>query len=333
MGEMVMKMFDRDNFVRLSSGSRKAGLVSFACLVFLYVITAFTFMNALYCFSDCVGSTVAGSADIAIRDAMRSVPVFLSFGVTLGGLMICQAFFRNESPDILAKKAKKHAVITVVIGAFVILYTVAMRIAGRYLSLTEGAPSPFYPLDAMLYALLFIAGGVCVLVYFKKYAGSMPYSGPSRPLARGKAGFFRNLFVTLWFLFGLYGFCGFFYSIFIVDFSHGYLPYTLASMFASLVTFLSFAVWELCCNALKPEKRGAAMPKISLVCLGVSAVSAAFYFVALKFNLDGPSNVGFGLLPVAFSASVNFATMISVFTPLIASVAGLLRSLALKKRG
>ena len=99
MGEMVMKMFDRDNFVCPSSGSRKAGLVSFACLVFLYVITAFTFMNALYCFSDCVGSTVAGSADIALRDAMRSVPVFLSFGVTLGGLMICQAFFRNESPD------------------------------------------------------------------------------------------------------------------------------------------------------------------------------------------------------------------------------------------
>ncbi len=333
MGEMVMKMFDRDNFVCPSSGSRKAGLVSFACLVFLYVITAFTFMNALYCFSDCVGSTVAGSADIALRDAMRSVPVFLSFGVTLGGLMICQAFFRNESPDILAKKAKKHAVITVAIGAFVILYTVAMRIAGRYLSLTEGAPSPFYPLDAVLYALLFIAGGVCVLLYFKKYAGSKPFNGPSRPLARGKAGFFRNLFVTLWFLFGLYGFCGFFYSIFIVDFSHGYLPYTLASMFASLVTFLSFAVWELFYNALKPEKRGGAMLRVSLVCLGVSVMSAVFYFVALKFNLDGPSNVGFGLLPVAFSASVNFATMISVFTPLIASVAGLLRSLSLKKRG
>ena len=333
MGEMVMKMFDRDNFVCPSSGSRKAGLVSFACLVFLYVITAFTFMNALYCFSDCVGSTVSGSADIALRDAMRSVPVFLSFGVTLGGLMVCQAFFRNESPEVLAKKAKKHAVITVAVGAFIILYTVAMRIAGRYLSLTEGAPSPFYPLDAVLYALLFIAGGVCVLVYFKKYAARMPYTGPSRPLARGKAGFFRNIFVTLWFLFGLYGFCGFFYSIFIVDFSHGYLPYTLASMFASLVTFLSFAVWELFYNALKPEKRGGAMLRVSLVCLGVSVMSAVFYFVALKFNLDGPSNVGFGLLPVAFSASVNFATMISVFTPLIASVAGLLRSLSLKKRG
>ena len=333
MGEMVMRMFDRDNFVCPSSGSRKAGIVSFACLVCLYVITAFTFMNALYCFSDCVGSTVAGSADIALRDAMRSVPVFLSFGVTLGGLMICQAFFRNESPAILAKKAKKHAVITVAVGAVIIIYTFAMRIAGRYLSLTEGAPSPFYPLDAVLYALLFIAGGVCVLVYFKKYAGRMPYTGPSRPLARGKAGFFRNLFVTLWFLFGLYGFCGFFYSIFIVDFSHGYLPYTLASMFASLVTFLSFAVWELCYNALKPEKRGVAMLKISAVCLCVSAVSAVFYFVALKFNLDGPSNVGFGLLPVAFSASVNFATMISVLTPIVASVAGLLRSLSLKKRG
>lgn len=333
MGEMVMKMFDRDNFVRPSSGSKKAGAVSFACLAFLYVITAFTFMNALYCFSDCVGSTVSGSADIALRDAMRSVPVFLSFGVTLGGLMVCQAFWRNESHEILAKKAKKHAVITLAIGAFIILYAVAMRIAGRYLSLTEGGPSPFYPLDAMLYALLFIAGGVCVLLYFKKYADSRPFQGPSRPRVPRKAGFFRNLFLTLWLLFSLYGFCGFFYSIFVVDFSHGYLPYTLASMFASLVTFLSFAVWELFYNSLKPEKRGGAMLRVSLVCLGVSVISAAVYFVALKFNLDGPSNVGFGLLPVAFSASVNFATMISVFTPFIASAAGVVKSLALRKRG
>ena len=132
---------------------------------------------------------------------------------------------------------------------------------------------------------------------------------------------------------GLYGFCGFFYSMFIVDFKHGYLPYTLATMFASLVAFCSFAVWELYYNNLKPEKKKEQLFKVALISLCVSVLSAVLYFVALKFNLDGPSNVGFGILPIAFSASVNIATFIVVFTPLIASIAGLMKGLIIKKRG
>ena len=60
-------------------------------------------------------------------------------------------------------------------------------------------------------------------------------------------------------------------------------------------------------------------------------VAAIIYFIALKFNLDGPSNVGFGILPIAFSASVNIATLLVVATPLIVSVVALIKGLIRKK--
>lgn len=334
MGKMVMKMFDKENFVfsGLDGKQKKQGVVLIVCLAVLYVITAFTFMNFLYCFSDCIGSIVCASADVALRDALRSMPIFLSFFLTLGGLMVCQSFYRNESKEIAAKKAKKHAIITIVIGAVIIVYTVVMRILGRYLSLVEGAPSPLYPLDAMLYALVFICLGVGVLVYLKKFSEAHPYAGPSRPLASKKGRFCHNFFTTLWMLFALYGFCGFFYGLFIIDFENGYVAYSIGVLIASFLAFCTFACWELYYNNLKPEKKKDQLFKIALISLCLSVASAVFYFVALKFNLDGPANVGSGILPIAFSASVNIATMLVVATPLIASVAALIKGLVIRKK-
>ena len=323
---MVMKkMFDRNGFVLtgLDGGGKRQGLLAMLAVAVLFVISAFTFMNALYCFSDCVGSIVCASPDISLRDALRSVPIFLSFLMTLSGLMVAHTFYRNESADILRKKARKHATIGIVLGAAIIIYVIVMRIAGRYLSLVEGAPSPFYPLDSVLYALLFIAAGVLVWVYFKKGR----FNGPSRAPVQKRGRFIRSVFRTLWLLIGLYGFCGFFYSIFIVDFRHGYVPYSLAIMLVSLDAFLSVAVWELFYNNMTQEKRKEITLPLSLVSLVFAVLSAVIYFVALKGNLDGPSNVGFGILPVAFSASVNFATLFVVAMPLIVSVVALIKGI------
>ena len=62
----------------MENKSKKQALIVTILLIVLFVLSAFTFMNALYCLSDCIASTVSASADIAIRDALRSVPVFLS---------------------------------------------------------------------------------------------------------------------------------------------------------------------------------------------------------------------------------------------------------------
>ena len=330
----MKKMFECKDFVLsgMDGKQKKQSLAVMLSLAVFFLFSAFTFMNFLYCLSDCIGSIVCASVDVALRDALRSVPIFLSFFLSLSGLMVAHTFYRNESEATLRKKAKKHAIIGIVIGAIILVYVIAMRIAGKYLSLVEGAPSPIYPLDAMLYALLFIALGILVLLYFKKFAAAHPYVGPSRvPVSQTVRGL-RCFFRTFWLLVGLYGFCGFFYSIFIVDFSNGYVAYSLAMMLVSLVAFLSLAVWELFYNNLTEQKRKQITLPLALVSLCCSLVSAILYFVALKHNLDGPANVGFGLLPIAFSASVNFATLLVVAMPLIVSVTALVKGLIRKSK-
>ena len=334
MGEMVMNMFDRNNFV-LTGLDKKQKLQSLGIMcavIFFFILSAFTFMNFMYCFADCIGSIVCSSMDIALRDALRSMPIFLSFFLSLSGLMVAHTFYRNESEDILRKRAVKHAIIGIALGAILIVYVIVMLIAGKYLSLVEGAPSAIYPLDALLYALLYIALGTFVIIYFNKLAPSYPYVGVKRTNLRKKVVILGNVFRTLWLLFALYGFCGFFYSIFIVDFKHGYVAYSLAMMLVSLVAFLSIAVWELYYNNLTEEKRKEITLPLAIISVAVSVVSAIVYLIALKFNLDGPSNVGFGLLPVAFSASVNLATLLVVTTPVIVSVTALIKGIIRRKK-
>ncbi len=323
MGEMVMMKIEQ---------KKQATIVTLSLIVF-FILSAVTFMNFLYCFSDCVGSIVSGSPDVSLRDALRSMPIFLTFFLSMSGLMVAHNFYRNESRELLAKRAKKHATIGIALGVVLIVYVIVMLILGRYLSLVEGAPSPLYPLDAVLYALLFIAFGLCILRYFRNTEESELYAGPLRaplsPKGRGIKCFFR----TLWLLFALYGFCGFFYSFFIVDFSIGYVAYSLAMMLVSLVAFGSIAVWELYYNNLGEDKRRKITLPLSLISLAITIVSAILYFAALKRNLDGPSNVGFGLLPVAYSSSVNMATFLVVAVPIIVSVVALIKGLYRRKGG
>lgn len=325
-----MKMFDSNNFVisGLDRKQKKQSLAVTAAVIIFFVFSAFTFMNFLYCLADCIGSIVCASTDVALRDALRSLPIFLSFFLSLSGLMVAQTFYRNENEELLRKKAKKHAIIGIVIADLIVVYVIVGRIAGKYLSLVEGSPSRLYPLDSIIYALFFIVLGIAVLIYFGK---KRVYAGPSRAPIQKKGRGVRSFFRTFWMLIGLYGFCGFFYSIFIVDFTDGYVPYSVAMMFVSLVAFLSFAVWEIYYNNLTEAKRREATLPLAIISLAVSVASTVIYFIALKNNLDGPSNVGFGILPIAFSASVNFATLLVVAMPLIVSVTALVKGLIRRK--
>ena len=91
-------------------------------------------------------------------------------------------------------------------------------------------------------------------------------------------------------------------------------------------------MWELHYNCLKEEKKKEQLFPLAIIGLCISVATMVFYFVALGLNLDGPSNVGFGILPVAFAASVNIATLIVVFTPLIVSVVALIKGLLMRKK-
>ena len=50
-----------------------------------------------------------------------------------------------------------------------IIYVIVGLIAGKYVSIVEGAPSALYPLVSVLYSLFGIAIAVANILYVKKY--------------------------------------------------------------------------------------------------------------------------------------------------------------------
>ena len=183
----------------------------------------------------------------------------------------------------------------------------------------------------MLYALLFVCIGVFALLYRKKFQEKLPFIVPNRAPVVSKARFGYCFAVAIWMLIALFSFAAFWLGLFIIDFLHGYQAYSIALLLVFFVNALFMCVWEFYYNELKEEARKQVLLPLALIGLGVSVCAAAFYFIALGFNLDGPANVGFGVLPVAFAASVNIATMLVVATPLIVSVVALIKGLLRRK--
>ena len=329
----MKKMFDSNNFVfnGLDKKQQIQTYIVIVSLIVFFIFSAFTFMNFLYALADCAGSIVCASVDVAIKDALRSVPIFLSFFLSLSGLMVAHTFYRNESSELLKRRAKKHSMIGIVIGGVIVLYVIVMRIMGKYLSLVEGGPSSLYPLDSILYALFFIAFGIFIWIYFKKTNG-LDFVAPLREPLSNKARIIKCIFRSIWLIVSLYGFCGFFYSIFIVDFIHGYAFYSIMMMLVSLLALLTIIIWEFYYNNLVKEKRSELTLPLAIISSCVTLVIVVIYFISLKINLDGPSNVGFGLLPIAFAASVNFATLFVVMTPVIVSIVVLIKGLIRRKQ-
>ena len=334
MGEILMKkFFDKDNFVLSTFDGRQRiqSLIVALAIIVLFVFSAFTFFNALYAFADALGSIVSGSPDAALRDATRSLPIFLSCFMSIWGLLLFHGLFRNVNDERRVKSLKKNAFALVGFAAANLVAIIVMLAIGKFHSLVEGSPSPLYPLDSILYSLIYVALGVFVLLYLKKWQEKLPYTVPSRgPIVTKMRGLYCT-FVSFWMLIAIYSFAACAIGLFIQDFVNGYLFFSIALILVYLVNALSLAVWEFYYNELKEEKRREFLLPLALAGLVVSALVAILYFVALGLNLDGPSNAGFGILPVAFAASVNIATMIVVFTPVIVSVVALIKGLLGRK--
>ena len=328
----MKNLFSKEHFVvsDFDKQQRHQSLLIFFLLAIFFIATAFTFLNMLYCFSDCVGSIVSGSKDVMLKDLLRSLPMFFSFFMTLWSLLLVHAFFRNASDERRTKSIYKNAIVVICFAVINIAYVIVGLITGRYLSMIEGSPSPLFPLDSVLYSVLFIALAVFMLIYAKKLAAKFPYVVPSRGPIVTKARFIYCLGITLWMLFALFCFSEFWMGLFIIDFTHGYLLYSIALLVVYFVNGLFFIMWELYYNQVKAESRKVILLPLAIIALCVSAGAAAFYFVALGLNLDGPANVGFGVLPVAFAASVNIATVLVVAVPIIVSVIALIKGIILR---
>lgn len=330
----MKKFFSKDSFIlsTFDSNQKRQSLVVSLVLILFFVFSAFTFFNALYAFADCIGSIVSGSMDAALRDATRSLPLFFSCFMSIWALLLCHGLFRNASDERRAKSLKKNAIALLAFAAANLVAIIVMLAIGKIHSLVEGSPSPWYPLDSILYSLIYVALGIFALIYPKKLQEKLPYTVPNRgPLVKKARGLYCT-FMSFWMLIAIYSFAAFTIGLFIQDFANGYLFFSIALILVYFINCLFLVVWEFYYNELKEENKKAFLLPLAIVGLAVSVLVAILYFVGLGTNLDGPSNAGFGILPVAFAASVNIATLIVVFTPIIVSVVALIKGLLARKK-
>ena len=334
MGKMVMKkFFSRDNFLfsSFNDKQRKQSLFVALLMIVIFLFSSFTFFNALYGFADVVGSIVSGSADVAIKDALRSIPLFLSAFMSIWTLLLLHANFRNVEERRL-RSTFKDGICLIAFSGISIIYTLVGRITGTYLSLVEGSPSAIYPLDSIIFSAIFLVVGIFAILYSKKFKDVFPYEVPTRAPIVKRARFIYCFGVSIWMLVALFGLSAGVYSMFIYDFAHEYSFYGVAVILIYLLSPIMLCVWQFYYNELKEEKRREFLLPLSILGLGCSLVLIILYMVALSTNMDAPSNAGFGMFPVAFAASVNIATLVVVFTPLIVSIVAFIKGMIARKQ-
>ena len=330
----MKKLFDKSNF-SLSSfdkAQKRQSLVVSLLVIVSYVVSAFIVMDALYALADIVGCFVSSSPDVAIKDALRSIPLFLVFFMSVWTIVLFHATFRRTDETLWKKKVLRNSYTIIAFAAVTVIYVIVGLICGKYSSLVEGSPSAIYPLDTVLYSLVYAAIGVVSILYVTKYKDKYPYVVPTRSETVKKVRFVYCFALTFFLIISLFGFSGGVYSIFIYDFAHEYAFYGVGLVLAYLSSPIILGVWEFYYNELKEEKKKELLLPLSLISTGVSVVVTIIFFVSLAPDYDAPSNRGFGILPVAFAASVNIATLIVVFLPVIFSLVALVKGLILKFR-
>ena len=330
----MKKLFEKSdfNFASWNDTQRKQSLVIALLTIVFFIFSAFTFFNALYGFADVLGSIVSGSTDVALKDALRSIPLFLSCFMSIWALLLFHASFRKNNDERWHKSLKKDAYVLLGFVGVNLIYVIVGRIAGIYSSLVEGAPSAWYPLDTILYSLIFAAIGIFVILYLSKFEKDHPYLVPARGEFVTKARGLYCTFMSFFLLIALFGLSAGILSLFIYDFRHQYVFYGIATILVYLLSPVILGFWQFFYNELTKEKKKEKLLPLAICSLSVSVLFAVLYMVALGSNMDAPSNAGFGMFPVAFAASVNIATLIMVFAPVIFSVVALIKGLLARKK-
>ena len=331
---IMKKLVEKSDFTfnDWNAHQRKQSLVvSVLCIIF-FVFSAFTFFNAFYGFVDAIGSIVSGSIDVALRDLFRSIPLFLVCFMSIWGLLMFHASFRKNNDERWHKSLKKDAICLLAFAAFNLGYIIVGRIVGTYSSFVEGSPSAWYPLDTILYSVIFVAIGVFTLLYLTKFEKDHPYEVPARGEFVTKARGLYCTFMAFFLLIALFGFSAGLFSLFIYDFKHGYAFYGIATILVYLLSPVILGCWEFFYNELTEDKKKEKLLPLAIISCSVSVLFVVLYMIALSTNMDAPSNAGFGMFPVAFAASVNIATLIMVFSPLIFSVVALIKGLIARKK-
>lgn len=331
---MIKELFNKETFVsnNVDKTSKKHSLILTIITAVLYVFAAFCMFNFIYAMCDVVGSFVSGSPDAAIRDILRSLPIFLSFVATYNLLALAHNFRRNVSKEIRNKSLKYNSIAAISLAGVIIVTAFINLFRGAYDNLIEGYPSPLYPLDSILYSLFIIAVGILSLVYSKKWEEKHPYLGVNRsPSAEGKEKVVHHIFLVIWTLISLYGLAAFILSPIFIDWIHGHVFFSLMLVLMLILPTIYLLWWEFYYNELKATNRkNNLIPALVGLCVGVIVVG--LYCLAYNLDPQAPNLADFTLLAIDYTASVNATALLYSACNLIVPFVAVIKAIIANKK-
>lgn len=295
--------------------------------IVLWVLGSFGIWEVVYELSHMVGAIVSGDPGYALGEFLRMLPMVLVVATFLFDGVFLHNAFVADNDKVRRDNWKKMGVFMFVMSALIVVYVLVGMITGRYFSIVEGNPTWLFPLDTVIFAVLFTGFGYWALkrkpLENLKY-GTRHYKGVVRGI-----GLF---FCILSYFISTSAFAGFMYGIFIMDWSHGYLLFNFAMLLVFAVAFGNFAVYRFVYRKLPEGGKPSGLVKMSLISLGVALISIALYLAAVEAYPMAPNQNAFGLYPVDFTASVSVFPFILGANNILVPVCALIYGLIAKKK-
>lgn len=329
----MKEFFKRQN--RLSAGSsdkgKKYGTFLLLLSILFFIPGAFAMWEFIYQLCNMIGAVVSGTPSQAIVQLKRVAPIMVTaltyayIGVWLTDVR------RAPRGKSRAGKWMRNGIVTIVLGAFSLLYPLVGLLTGEYESLVEGNPSLLFPLDILIGGAFFVLIGVLAI------CNGRAIKENGDPLSPSAYGHFHieGFPYAFSYMVALGSFAACVYSVYVVDWTHGDLFFNIALVLNYFTAFLMAVVYRFVYTELKDEYKPKARRDLGLLFFVVNLILLVLYVVALQIENEAPDQNAFGLLPIDFTASFHaflpLFALNNLLAPLTAFIKGLV-SYAKQKR-
>ena len=316
----------------LDRDARRERRFYFLFAILAFIPGAFILWEMHYELWNIIGSVASHSPDRAAAQAIRMIPLYLVGAALIHLLIYTNGAYRAKNEKARRAKWLAGGIVLIVLGVIIAAYVAIGIMVGEYGRIIEGFITPLFPLDTLLAGIIFIGIGFLSIRYSKvleKKHSKLPYVND-----RGVFGwrfFTFGLLRCLSLLVAMCGFAASVWGIFVIDFSHGYLMYSIVLWLNFFTAFAMLFAYKFIFCETKEESRGGAAVKLGCIFLVVNIVLFALYMLSLQIWNEAPNVTAFALMPADFTASMNIFAVFYGVNNILAPIAAVVRGLIMEK--
>lgn len=289
----------------------------------LFVISSFLLWEFVYEISNMLGSISCGSANQAMEEFKRVCPVIFTCFITIYMAYYLFAAYQAKDGETRIRIWQVNGIVTIILGLMDALLVLIKIADGRYEKLVEGFPTPLFPLDMLIGSLLIALYGALSIRYsarLKEKPSVLPYINVVNK--KGKVKSSLSICTCFIYLIALAGFQACIRGFYVLDFTHGAVFFNIMFWLMYFIPFEMYLVYRYVYIEMPVSKRKENQKKMSLAFLGINVLVLILYLVSVQIYNEAPNLNAFGLLPVDFTAGMNFFLLlfgpVAVLTPLVA---------------